>query len=166
MPEENQARTPAAADAPQAPQASSGPGPARVPRARRPARRRSRRPRQVLPPQEGVQVLHREDRCDSLPRRAAAAGVCGRARQDRAAAAHRRLHHAPAPPDPRHQAGPQHRPAAVCHAALRQAQAGCDLVRAEHPERARAVQRSCPHEMRARTALAHATRDLESFPWK
>ncbi len=85
------------------------------------ALRRPRRPRQVFPPQEGLQVLHREDRRHPLPRRASAAGVCGRARQDRAPAADRRLHHAPAPPDPRHQAGPQHRPAAVCHTALRHA---------------------------------------------
>ncbi len=103
------------------PSSGSGPGPrsgGRPRRTWRPALRRTRRTRQVLPPQEGLQVLHREDRRDPLPRRTAAAGVCGRARQDRAPAAHRRLHHAPAPPDPRHQAGPEHRPAAVCHAAL------------------------------------------------
>jgi ribosomal protein S6 len=84
----------------------------------RTALRRTRRTRQVLPPQKGLQVLHREDRRDSLPRCAAAARICGRARQDRAPAAHRRLHQASAPPDPRHQAGPEYRPAAVCHAAL------------------------------------------------
>ena len=114
MAEENQART-------SAPDATSTPGPHRTglrPARRRPSFRRSRWPRQVFPPQESVQVLHREDRCDSLPRCPAAARICGRARQDRAAAAHRRLHHAPAPADPRHQAGPEHRPAAVCHAAL------------------------------------------------
>ena len=64
------------------------------------------------------EVLHREDRCDPLPRCPSAARVCGRARQDRAPAAHRCMHHAPAPPDPRHQAGQEHRPAAVCNAAL------------------------------------------------
>ena len=85
---------------------------------RRTALRRSRRTGKVLPPQEGLQVLHREDRRDSLSRRPAAARVCGRARQDCAPASDGRLHHAPAPPDPRHQAGPEHRPAALCHAAL------------------------------------------------
>ena len=74
--------------------------------------------RKVLPPQEGVQVLHREDRRDSLqdvrllqqfvaergkivPRRLT--GVC---------TTHQRRLIA------RHQAGAQHRAAAVCHPAL------------------------------------------------
>ena len=95
------------------------PAPAGGPRrSRRTSPGRSRRTGQVFSPQEGLQVLHGEDRRDPLSRRTAAARVCGRARQDRAPAAHRRLHHAPAPPDPRYQAGPEHRPAAVCHAAL------------------------------------------------
>ena len=54
----------------------------------------------------------------SAPRCAPSARLCGRARQDRTPAAHWRLHHAPAPSDSRHQAGPEHRPAAVCYAAL------------------------------------------------
>ncbi len=86
---------------------------------RRSSRRRSRRTRQVLPPQEGLQVLHREDRRHPLSGCPSAAGICGRARQDCAASFDWCMHHAPAPPDARHQAGPQHRPAAVCDAPLK-----------------------------------------------
>ena len=124
---------------------SSGPRPGGGRRWRpwRPSIRRARRTRQVLPPQEGMQVLHREDRRHSLSRCAAVAGLCGRARQDRAAASDRRLHHAPAPPDPRHQAGPEHRPAAVCHKALEATVLGCspclkfETWGAAHPARLR-----------------------------
>ena len=167
MSEETQAKAPEAGAAPPhgsvrgRDRSGLGSGPRR-----RPARRSgggppaARRTRQVLPPQEGVQVLHREDRRDSLPRREAAARVCGRARQDCAAAAHRRLHHAPAPSDPRHQAGPEHRPAAVCHAALNRASLRPDSGRYElsilseaHPERSRKRQRT-----RRTCFLRHAAR--------
>ena len=80
--------------------------------------RRSRRTRQVLSPQEGLQVLHREDRRDSVPRCPSAARLCRRARQDCAPPPDRRLHQAPAPPDTRHQAGTEYRAAALCHAPL------------------------------------------------
>ena len=114
MAEETQGKAPETSAPAAAPQ-TGGPriwsSPGRTPR-------RPRRTRQVFPPQKGLQVLHREDRCDSLPRRAPAAGLRGRARQDCAPPSDRRMHHAPAPPHPRHQAGPQHRPAAVCHQAL------------------------------------------------
>jgi hypothetical protein len=75
------------------------------------------------------------EKIDAIPYRDVRllARLCGRARQDRAPAAHRRLHQAPAPPDPRHQAGPEYRPAAVCHAALtigcRSAVRGCPILR-------------------------------------
>ncbi len=129
MSEETQAKAPAASDAPQTPQAPSErlqfrfepwfePRSEFRPPRRRTARRRSRRARQIFPPQEGVQVLHREDRRDSLPRREAAGAVRSRARQDCAAAADRRLHHASAPPHPRHQAGTQYCAAAICNQAL------------------------------------------------
>ena len=114
MADETQGKAPeAGAPAPQSGGPRGGPGPA-ADRADGTSRRRSRRPRQVLSPQEGVQVLHREDRRHSLSRCSSAARVCGRARQDRAPPFDRRVHHAPAPANPRHQAGPEHCPAAIC----------------------------------------------------
>ena len=77
------------------------------------SRRRPWRP-QVLPAQEGLQVLHREDRRHLLPRCSSAAGFCRRARQDRSAPPDRCVHTASAPAQPGHQAVAQHRPAGLC----------------------------------------------------
>ena len=73
---------------------------------------------QVLPAQEGLQVLHREDRCYLLPRRSLAAGFCGRARQDRSAPSDRRVRTSSAPPQPGDQAVAQHCAAGFCFALL------------------------------------------------
>ena len=81
-----------------------------------PADRAVRRPRrwpQVFPAQESLQVLRRENRRHQLQGRAACWPVCGRKRQDRAAPPDRRVYAAPAASVRGHQAGAQHRPAAV-----------------------------------------------------
>ena len=104
----------------QAHQAHPGPrartrvsGPGGRPAWRTPQRPRRRRT-QVLSPQEGLQVLCREDRRHPLSRCTPAAAVCRRAGQDSAPAPYRRLHHPSAGAGACHQAGAQHRFAAVC----------------------------------------------------
>ena len=67
----------------------------------------------LLPAPEGLQVLRGQDRLRRLQGREAALGVRARARQDPAAAHVRHLRRAPAQADPGHQAGAQHRAAAV-----------------------------------------------------
>ncbi len=128
MSEETQAKAPAASDAASTPQApsergpgsgsGSGHGPSSGPRgAGRPGggpggRGKFFRRKKVC--------KFCTEKIDAIPYRDVKLlrAVCGRARQDCAAAADRCLHHAPAPSDPRHQAGPEHRAAAVCHQAL------------------------------------------------
>jgi len=121
MSDENQVKAP---EAPAAPAAQSGP-PSRCARRtgrsswRTPRRPRwTRRSRQILPSQESLQVLHREDRRHPLSGCTSVARLCGRTRQDRAPSPHRRLHHASAAPHPCHQAGTQYRPASFCNQAL------------------------------------------------
>ena len=74
---------------------------------------RGRRRTEIFPAQESLQVLHRENRRHQLQGLPAARAVRGRKRQDRAAALDGRLRTAPAPAVVGHQAGPQHRTAAV-----------------------------------------------------
>ena len=89
----------------------------RFPRLARSASRWSgRRPRrwpQIFPPQEGLQILRRKDRVHQLQGRSPARRLRRRERQDRSPAPDRRVHAAPAPSVVGHQAGAQHRPAAV-----------------------------------------------------
>ena len=82
----------------------------RVPEGGRFARRRP----QIFPPQEGLQVLHGEDRSDQLQGRSPAGRIRRGEREDRSTAPDRSVHAAPAAIVERDQAGPQYRVAAVC----------------------------------------------------
>ena len=173
MSEETQAKAPAAADAPPTPQASSGPGPGS-------GSGPSSGPRGAGRPGGGPggrgKFFRRKKVCkfctekidgDSLPRRKAAAGICGRARQDCAAAVDRCLHYASAPFDPRHQAGTEHRAAAVCNQALERFQSSI-RSRLRFLAAWPASRASC---LNGKSVFGAADRvphdkDLESFPWK
>ena len=69
---------------------------------------------QVFPPQEGLQVLRRENRGHQLQGRSSAGAVRGGERKNRAPASDRRVHAAPATLVFGDQAGAQYRVAAVC----------------------------------------------------
>ncbi len=68
---------------------------------------------EILPPQEGLQVLRREDRRHQLQGRPVAVRICVRGWEDRASPPDRGVHTAPTALGRRHQAGAQHRAAAV-----------------------------------------------------
>ena len=87
-------------------------------RSGRTSTRRRRGRTQILPAQESLQVLRREDRRHQLQGLPAARAVCGRERQDCAAALDGRVRAAPAPAVVGYQTGAQHRAAAVCRTSV------------------------------------------------